>query len=290
MPLTKTPLRYPGGKSQLRPLIRDIFECTTAEFRTYVEPFCGGAGIAMDLLLNHQTEHVWLNDLDPGIYSFWRAVVEENERLIEWINRVDVSVSEWDRQRSVIAESSQDCGYDFELGAAYFYMSRTNRSGVIKGGMIGGRTQSGKYKLDCRFNKPNLIRLLQQIDNQKHRITVSNVDGAALIRTGLSRELNPIETIVFADPPYVNKSDGLYLNTFSTEDHSNLCDALRSSSLPYWLATYDDDPLIRNLYQDFGIRRMPIRYSASRRRVESELLMLSQPLSNDLQRSPIMAG
>lgn len=290
MPLTKTPLRYPGGKSQLRPLIRDIFEFTAAEFRSYVEPFCGGAGIAMDLLLGQRVEHVWLNDLDPGIYSFWSAVIEENQRLTEWIDKVDVSVSEWDRQRSVIAESSQDCGYDFELGAAYFYMSRTNRSGVIKGGMIGGRAQSGKYKLDCRFNKHNLVQLIQEIGKQKDSITVSNVDGAALIRTGLSRELNPSETILFADPPYVNKSGGLYLNTFSPEDHSNLCKALRSSPLPYWLATYDDDPLIRNLYGDFGIYSMPIRYSASSRRVEHELLMLSQPLSDDLQRSPIMAG
>lgn len=290
MPLTKTPLRYPGGKSQLRPLIRGIFESSTTEFRAYAEPFCGGAGIAMDLLLSDRIEHVWLNDLDPGIYSFWRAVVQENRRLTEWIGGVDISVSEWDRQRSVIAESSQDCGYDFELGAAYFYMSRTNRSGVIKGGMIGGRSQSGKYKLDCRFNKKNLIQLIQRIGDRGSCITVSNVDGAALIRTGFSRKLNPSQTMVFADPPYVNKSDGLYLNTFSPEDHSNLCAALRCSPMPYWLATYDDDPLIRTLYEDFGIHNLPIRYSASRRRVESELLMFSESLKLNLQSSPLVAS
>ncbi len=278
MPLTKTPLRYPGGKSQLRPLVNNILNQCEGDLVSYVEPFCGGAGVAMELLLSRKVETIWLNDLDAGIYSFWNAVKEENARLINWIETVEVSVSEWDKQREVISARQQTGGYSFELAAAYFFMSRTNRSGVIKGGMIGGREQRGRYKIDCRFNKPNLVELIRRIGEFRESIRVSNVDGADLISSELSKHIRPEKTLVFADPPYVQKSEGLYLNTFSSSDHASLCDALCTSEFPYWLVTYDNDPLVRDLYAHIGVRELAVRYSASQRRVESELLMLSPAL------------
>lgn len=277
MPLTMTPLRYPGGKSQLRPLVKKIIENSPQQIDCYVEPFCGGAGIAMDLLLKNKVRSIWINDLDPGIFSFWFAVKNENSRLIQWIEDTEISVDEWDRQRAVINQPFEG-DYSFELGAAYFFMSRTNRSGVIKGGMIGGRSQSGKYKIDCRFNKTNLIDLIKRIGLKADDIVVSNDDGATLVGETLGYELNPNSTLIFADPPYVKKADGLYLNSFSHSDHVALRDALYRSTFPLWLVTYDDEPMIRDLYSSNEVNDISVRYSAAERRLETEILMLSPSL------------
>lgn len=47
-----SPFRYPGGKSKIAPLIRLIIENDKKQNITYIEPFAGGAGVALDLLLN----------------------------------------------------------------------------------------------------------------------------------------------------------------------------------------------------------------------------------------------
>lgn len=285
MPLTKTPLRYPGGKSQLRPLVGDLLSFCDSEIETYVEPFCGGAGVAMDLLLSGRVSRVWLNDLDLGIYSFWVAVKKETDRLIEWIENVELSVAEWDRQRAIVKETRTTAEYDFKLGAAYFYMSRTNRSGVISGGIIGGRAQEGKYKLDCRFNKKNLTTLIGTIGSKSDRIVVTNFDATDGLWADLESSTDPDHSLVFFDPPYVEKSDGLYLNKFTDSHHAALRDTLLSGSLTHWLVTYDDAPLVRNLYSSMKIRSLPVRYSASRRRQESELLLVSQSLDEYFEKT-----
>lgn len=278
MPITKTPLRYPGGKSQLRPLVNEIIMRSSAEFSEYIEPFCGGAGVAMDLLLKRTVERVWINDLDRGIYSFWYALVNEPTRLIEWVKTVPLTTAEWERQRMVVDEREPVGGYDFELGAAYFYMSRTNRSGVIRGGLIGGRAQSGKYKMDCRFNKPRLIALMQEISAESARIRVTNINGADVLSGDLPPASEAESCLVYADPPYVRKAQGLYMNYFTNKDHVQLRNRLADSSFPYWFATYDNDQLIRDLYSTNVPETIEVTYSAQAKRKESELLIMSAAL------------
>ena len=284
MPLTKTPLRYPGGKSQLRPFVKGLIKDSTANFEEYIEPFCGGAGIAMELLLSNSVQRVWLNDLDAGIFSFWSAVVNETDRLSRWIEEVPLTIPEWDAQREVVRGASKDSGYDFELGAANFYMSRTNRSGVIRGGVIGGREQTGKYKMDCRFNKKSLVSLVRRIGSQADRIRVTNLNGADVISGAPFVASDPQLCLLYADPPYVRKAEGLYMNYFQPDDHEQLRDALLASDFPYWFATYDDEPLIRELYETNDPQRIDVTYSASGRRRVSELLIMSAELTQALPR------
>lgn len=151
-----SPLRYPGGKGKLAPLMKYLIESTGHIGGTYIEPFAGGAGIALDLLENNVVSQIVINDFDKGIYSFWRAILNESDRFIEEINQVPLNIDEWNRQRAIVLNA--DKRYSFELGFAIFYMNRTNRSGIIKGGVIGGIEQRGIWKLDARFNKDNLTK------------------------------------------------------------------------------------------------------------------------------------
>ena len=58
MPSSFSPLRYPGGKSQLYDYVKRIIDYNDLLGETYVEPFAGGAGLAMKLLLNNDVKRM----------------------------------------------------------------------------------------------------------------------------------------------------------------------------------------------------------------------------------------
>ena len=68
----KTPLRYPGGKQRLAPFIRELLTANNLLGTEYAEPYAGGAGIAMELLINGEVSRIHLNDKDYAVYCFWR--------------------------------------------------------------------------------------------------------------------------------------------------------------------------------------------------------------------------
>ena len=151
MPETISPLRYPGGKSRLAPLVKYIIEHkTVANVTTYIEPFAGGAGVALDLLLGGTVDKIIINDYDKAIYSFWRAVITEPNRFIQTIVQTPVTIEEWRRQKEIYSIDNKK--YSFELGFAAFFLNRTNRSGILTAGPIGGYNQTGNYQIDVRFN------------------------------------------------------------------------------------------------------------------------------------------
>lgn len=197
-----------GGKGKLAPLMKHLIETTGHVGGTYIEPFAGGAGIALELLEDDVVNQIVINDLDKGIYSFWRALLTETDRFIEEINNVPLSIDEWNRQRAIMLNA--DRRYTFELGFATFYMNRTNRSGIIKGGVIGGLEQNGNWKLDARFNKDNLIKRISKIVERKDGIHIYNKDVSSLVKNYLPKYED--NAFVYFDPPYFGKGKQLYLN------------------------------------------------------------------------------
>ncbi len=269
-----SPLRYPGGKgalySRLRSLIRD---CDLAGC-TYVEPYAGGAGAAMALLVTGQIERVVINDLDPAIYAFWRTLVDDPHWLISMIENVELSVAEWERQRAIFA--SGDISDIEALGFATFYLNRTNRSGVLNGGPIGGLDQSGNYKIDARFNRPQLAERVRILGLYADRIAVSSRDGRKVIeKYGGARN-----TFIYADPPYFEKAGSLYLNAFNERDHERLAKTLNANAAGSWLLTYDDVPRVHELYGDRRRRSFELNYSAHRVTKATEVAILSDDIAD----------
>ena len=181
--MNNSPLRYPGGKSLMTNFFVDLFCGNGLQEIVYAEPYAGGAGAAINLLLNGHVNEIIINDANIGIYSFWNALVNESDRFIQTINTIPVTLTEWYTQRDILQKSTEP---SFELGVAAFFMSRTNRSGVIFGGVIGGSTEekqnNAKYKIDCRFNKQELIRRLEIIAENRSRIRVTNEDALDFLR------------------------------------------------------------------------------------------------------------
>lgn len=266
-----SPLRYPGGKGKLAPFMKVLIEKTGHKGGTYIEPFAGGAGIALDLLENDIVSQIVINDLDKGIYSFWRAILSETDRFVEAVHEVSVSVEEWKRQREILLHA--DNKYSFELGFSTFYLNRTNRSGIINGGIIGGLEQNGGWKLDARFNKDNLINRILNIAKKKESIHLYNKDVVSLTKKYLPKyEKN---AFVYFDPPYFKKGKQLYLNFFNEQDHVRIEKMIREFVNCDWVITYDDVPEIANIYVNHKLRRFDLNYSVAQKRKASEIIIFS---------------
>lgn len=266
-----SPLRYPGGKGKLAPFMKVLIEKTGHKGGTYIEPFAGGAGIALDLLENDIVSQIVINDLDKGIYSFWRAILSETDRFVEAVHEVPVSVEEWKRQREILLHA--DNKYSFELGFSTFYLNRTNRSGIINGGIIGGLEQNGVWKLDARFNKDNLINRILNIAKKKESIHLYNKDVVSLTKKYLPKyEKN---AFVYFDPPYFKKGKQLYLNFFNEQDHVRIEKMIREFVNCDWVITYDDVPEIANIYVNHKLRRFDLNYSVAQKRKASEIIIFS---------------
>lgn len=269
MPSTDTPLRYPGGKTQLTPFVGDLLRANDLDRGVYAEPFAGGAGIAWRLLFAGQVSEVWLNDIDPGIYSFWKSVLDDTDRLCQLIEDTPVTMEEWHRQRAILGRKNADT---LSFGFATLFLNRTNRSGIIGAGVIGGKAQDGNYKLDCRFNKTELVDKIRRIAIYRDVVQLSRLD-AKLCLEQWSKKL-PRRALLNIDPPYYAKGQDLYTNFYEPKDHSALASVIKKLKCP-WMLTYDDEPAIEALYKGFPTYRKALVYYAQVKRHANELLVLA---------------
>jgi len=253
-----SPLRYPGGKSKIYEKVKTLIENNAMGNRTYVEPFAGGFGIGLGLLCNNIVQSAVLNDVDSHIYHFWHSVFYSTDDLLRKIADTPITIDERKKQMAVYKDSAADALSD---GFATLFLNRVNFSGVIKGGPIGGLAQSGTYKLDCRFNKKEIIKKVECIALLKNRISLYNRDASDLIINCLEFQNNT--TFFNIDPPYVAKGSRLYTNYFKESDHRNLEQVITENlrGMP-WIITYDDCELIRDIYKQYPMTGYNIQHSA----------------------------
>lgn len=263
-----SPLRYPGGKTFLLPFFERIIALNHLHDTTYIEPYAGGAGAALALLFLEQVDRIVINDLDKAIYAFWRSAVFNSERFIDRIQLTPVTVKEWRRQKAIYRDPKAN---RFDLGFATFFLNRTNVSGILDGGPIGGLEQRGKWLIDARYNKVGLSERVKQLGLYKDRITVSNLDGVDLISDYLLRD----NIFIYLDPPYFEKGASLYLNHYQKSDHESLAQQLNGNSEAFWLLTYDNRSQIRSLYPERRINNFSLNYNAYESRKGHEILVLS---------------
>lgn len=274
MASTASPLRYPGGKSCMLSLTSAILRLNQLERSHYVEPYAGGCGLALELLYGGYVADIHINDIDPSIWAFWHCVLNETDALIEKVLNTPVTMEEWLRQREYLR--SNDTSDTLALGFCAFFLNRTNRSGIIKGGgVIGGLDQTGNYKIDCRYNANGLAQRITRIKKYADRIHLSNLDAVQFIAQ-CDRDL-PMETLMFVDPPYYKKGSSLYTSFYKPEDHADLSRVIIAMDRP-WVVTYDNAPEIQGLYRDRRQYCFDINYSLQDKRVGTELLIASKGL------------
>lgn len=267
-----SPLRYPGGKVCVYPFVSNLIYENGLLGAKYVEPFAGGAGLALRLLFDEYVREIYINDYDYAIYAFWKVIKADTEEFCEWLNGIEVSIDNWRYYKEVQNNLS---GYDIkEIARSTFFLNRTNVSGILKGGMIGGYEQKGKYKIDARFNKEDLIKRIKRIGEFADRIHVSNEDAIDFIH---KVDDGNKSTLIYLDPPYVQKGSNLYMNFYEKSNHETLA-KLVAGIKSKWFVSYDKHDLIINLYSKYRKITHSLSQSASNR-LGDEIIIFSNKLS-----------
>ena len=272
----QSPLRYPGGKAALAGFFGDLISRLGIRSATYVEPYAGGAGAGVALLRQDMVQQLVINDIDPAVYCFWISVIRHSEQFAARIADTPLNVVEWRRQKEIYRAADESD--PFALGFAFFYLNRTNRSGILNAGPIGGVNQDGNYKIDARFNRDQLADRVAAIGALASRITVLGVDGMSVVQHYTA---DPA-VFVYIDPPYVDMGGSLYLNAFTHRDHADLARKLDQQPDGNWVVTYDPSDFIRGLYRHHEVREYQLSYSARKTGKARELLIASLPVSRVL--------
>ena len=270
-----TPLRYPGGKGKLVPFVKKLLEENSLVDGVYVEPFAGGAAVAMELLLHEYVRKICINDISAGVAAFWRSVLNNTDAICAAISSAQLTMDEWYKQREIQRQpGNQD---DLALGFSTFFLNRTNRSGILNAGVIGGKEQTGKWKMDARFNAPDLIKRIHAIARVRSRIEFHQQDALAFIDA--VAPLLPAKSLIYLDPPYYVKGSDLYLHYYGHDDHVKIAKRLGKLKNKNWIVSYDNAPEVIPMYSSFRNIVYGLSYSAQERYKGAEIMFFADGLA-----------
>lgn len=243
--MTKSPLRYPGGKSkflsQILPRVPSFLE--------YREPFVGGGSVFLALKQQYPDQVYWINDLYFELYLFWKQVQQDLGGMV-------AQVTQWRQQFPDGKElyqylhTNQNQFTPLERASAFFVFNRITFSGTTES---GGFSEQAFQK---RFT-PSSIRRLSQLQGMLSNTTITNLDYEAVVKA-------PGEGVfLYLDPPYYSATKsalygkrGVLHKSF---DHQRFAKVMYDC--PHqWLITYDDHPYIRNLFSFACIREWRVTY------------------------------
>jgi DNA adenine methylase len=274
MSIYKTPLRYPGGKQRLWRFVDEILTRNELVGGDYAEPYCGGAGVAIELLLRKRVSRVHLNDSCVAVYAFWHSILNETERFCRKISRASLTVDQWKKQREIF--KARHRADSFELGFAMFYLNRCNRSGILTGGVIGGLDQTGDWKIDARFSRNDLITRIEAIADRRRSIRIRNWDAERFLVDYVGKLEAPV--LSYCDPPFFHKADRLYPNHYKAADHERIAKTIQSKLKCPWLVSYDSCPEILRHYSKRKSFRYDLQYNANSAYKGTEVFIASDNL------------
>lgn len=275
-----SPLRYPGGKSKLVHYLERLLEENNLVGRGYAEPYAGGAGLALSLLMRGSVSKVYLNDIDYPLYCLWRTVLEDTEALCRKVRNARITLNTWKQHKEKL--SSPDKYSELDVGFAFLFLNRTNRSGIISGSAIGGLEQASKWKIDARFYKTTIIHRIRKIAAYKNRIFLYNYDAINFLQK-IVAPMPDEDVFVYLDPPYYEKGKRLYQNHYEYKDHKQIATKVASLEHP-WIVSYDNVSEIASLYRPFRRQIYSLNYSAAQHYRGKEMIIFSNQLKIPRQR------
>lgn len=231
---------YRGGKFHLAPKLVKLLP----PHRIYVEPFGGAANV---LLTKPPSPIEVYNDRDGALVNLFETVRNHPLLFLERCQFLLYSrelYQRWSRQlRTRYPGPDLD---RVEAAVRTYYSLVSSFVGDPTKGWAFSRTGrgGGANRWDSIWERvASLSQRLQQvaIDCIDFRDCIKNWDTEV--------------TLFFLDPPYPSSvSKGFYGNNFTWQDHKDLAKLL-AKVRGKWMLTYDDIPKLRELYQNFEIRR-----------------------------------
>lgn len=285
--LHPSPLRYPGGKAVMANFFREFIASNGMQNVIYAEPYAGGAGAAIDLLLSENVDRIILNDASVAIYSFWDSLVNSSDDFLALFDRTEPNLKNWKKQREIFCQYRETDKVEpsLELGFATFFLNRCNRSGILYAGPIGGNSykkqREAPYKINARYNKKGLRKRLKKIIKHSSCIQVHNEDAIDFMKKHIQTLSSKKQgsTLVYLDPPYYVKGKNLYLNYYQEDGHIKVADYLKKKHRFKWLLSYDNIEAIQKLYSDLDLYTFNLSYSVGYSKEGKEMLICNKDLN-----------
>lgn len=239
-----SPLRYPGGKSKMIDSIYHRLQYDMMD--TFIEVFAGGASLGLSLLDAGKIKRLVLNDYDPHVFAFWHTALTNHTYLTDRIMAGLPTMDDFWSAKEVCAR--QVAAPEEEQAWAFFLLNRTCFSGIVMANPIGGRGGTDE-QLRARWNPKTLCKRLDRVAEMAPLIDLRQMDCVELLEAyGYWYK----DATLFVDPPYVDKGAALYPTAFTEDDHRRLAWMIESLHTgmpgPDIIITYDDCPLVRELY------------------------------------------
>lgn len=226
-----------------------------------------------------------LVERDPLVYAFWHSVFNATEALCEAIETCPVTLETWHilQATKAVNDPTKSTYTLLQLGLSGLFFNRTNFSGIIGAGPIGGQAQTSAYKIHCRFNKTALIRQIKAAALLAPRVSVFFGDALIFLRKNAAK-ISADFSFVYIDPPYYTQGRKLYRHHYTDADHAMLAAYITSQGYP-WLVSYDDHPRIRELYASKQMQPIYLDYKVKSSRTAQELV-----ISNLVIPPPVYVG
>jgi DNA adenine methylase len=223
--------------------------------------------------LPRSSSSVWINDKDYGMVCLWRAVSDAHEELIQRIEEFEPSVDKFYQFKEEDGNQKIEpvrCGFQ----KLALHQTSFSGLGVKAGGPIGGRSQSSRFNVNCRWNpsrlKREVVDLHALFSEFKPRLKITCLDFAKVIDGA------PPHAFIYADPPYYEKGGALYKHSMDDADHRRLATSLRNCKAP-WVLSYDEHQFVRGLYDWASIDSIELTYTMAvehtARRKNSEVII-----------------
>jgi len=262
---TKSPLRYPGGKTRALKTIIPL----VPEFDEYREPFVGGGSVFFSIKQTCPDKTYWINDLNNDLYCFWKISQENLYDLVERIKEIKKNFDNGQELYDSLNDQTDENG-KFEKAVRFFILNRITFSGTVD---AGGYT---KRSFEKRFTDSSIKRL-SRIKAIVNGVKITNEDYSVLVN-------KPGKNVfIFLDPPYFSNPYKIYGKVDQLEfDHQRFSSTMKECNHK-WLITYDNADEIKNMFDFAYIQEWSQKYGMSNNidknsSEKNELLISNFPL------------
>ena len=243
----KSPLRYPGGKSRA---IQRLMRLLPDNFEEYREPFVGGGSFFIYLKQKRPDLKIWINDLNPELYYFWKYAQIDAEKLAKDVTRIKRRRTNGQKLFKELIRVDVESLTEFERAVRFFVLNRITFSGVVES---GGYSQ---LAFETRFTESSIERLAN---------IGKILDGIRITQSDYRILLAKSDKVVFTflDPPYFKATksrlygrNGILHTNFNHAEFAKSVEQCEHS----WLITYDASSEIRANFPSANVIEWELQY------------------------------